>query len=122
MNERAGLELLRALSALGYSFVTVTPETHRRVVARPDRAHARDLRGVFGWSLEFEEGLLPPDLFAALRSGGLVERCVANSPGGSSPSSNSRLQPNTSRRSRAWFFPGRATTRLWVSGVTVTKE
>jgi methylase of polypeptide subunit release factors len=74
VNERAGLELLRALSALGYAFVTVTPETHRRVVARRDKTRATDLRDVFGWSLPFEEGLLPADLFATLRESGLVER------------------------------------------------
>ena len=75
MNERAGLELLRTLSRLGYAFVTVTPETQKRIVARHHKEHARDLRDVFGWSLEFEEDLLPHDLFATLRDGGLVERC-----------------------------------------------
>jgi len=75
LNEQAGLALLRALDAHGYAFVPVTPETHKRVVARPDKARARDLRGAFGWSLKFEEGLLAPDLFAVLRDGGVVERC-----------------------------------------------
>lgn len=74
MNEQAGLELLRALDAARYAFVPVTPETHKRVVARPEKARARDLRDVFGWSLPFEQDLLPPGLFAILRDGGLVER------------------------------------------------
>ncbi|MEA3041563.1 MAG: hypothetical protein QOC65_1052 [Sphingomonadales bacterium] len=73
--EDAALRLLRALDALGYSFVTVTPETHKRVLARPVMARARDLRGVFGWSLRFAEALLPRDLFALLREGNLIEPC-----------------------------------------------
>jgi methylase of polypeptide subunit release factors len=74
LDERAALTLLRALEADGYAFVPVTPETHKRVVARPDKRQARDLRDVFGWSLPFDERLLPGDLFSALRDGGLVER------------------------------------------------
>ena len=74
LNEQAGLALLRALEALEYAFVPVTPETHKRVVARPEKSGARDLRDVFGWSLEFDEDLLSCDLFVTLRDGGLVER------------------------------------------------
>ncbi|HEX8644876.1 MAG TPA: methyltransferase [Allosphingosinicella sp.] len=73
MDEKAGLALLRALDALGYGFVTVTPATHKRVVARPAKQRARDLRDVFGWSLPFDDALLPADLVAAMRDGGLVE-------------------------------------------------
>lgn len=72
-SEEAGLALLRALAALGYAFVPVTPETHKRVVARPAKERALDLRDAFGWSLEFDEDLLPQNLFATLRDGGLVE-------------------------------------------------
>ena len=75
MEEQAGPALLRALDALEYAFVPVTPATHERVVARPEKARARDLRDVFGWSLEFDEDLLSGDLFATLRDGGLVARC-----------------------------------------------
>lgn len=72
--EMAALRLLGVLDSLGYRFVTVTPETHKRVVARPAMARARDLRGVFGWSLAFDEALLPGDLFALLREAELIER------------------------------------------------
>ena len=75
MNEQAGLALLRALDANGHAFVPVTPETHKRVIARQEKAQARDLRDVFGWSLKFEESLLAPDMFAVLRNGGVIERC-----------------------------------------------
>ena len=68
------LDLLQALSALEYRFVTVTPETHRRVLERdPDRI-AADLRDVFGWSLPFERDLLPPALWDALERSGLAAR------------------------------------------------
>jgi hypothetical protein len=73
VNEEAGLAVLRALDALAYRFVPVTPETHKRVVARPGKSEAGDLRDVFGWSLPFEEPLLPPGLLAAMREGGLLE-------------------------------------------------
>jgi release factor glutamine methyltransferase len=58
----------RALLAAGYHFVTVTPETHRRVNARAGTRPAASLRDVFGWSRPFDPGLLPPamiDLLAA---------------------------------------------------------
>lgn len=59
--DRALVELGRALKAASYQFVTVTPETHRRVLERDQRA-ARDLRDVFGWSRRFEPALLPDEL------------------------------------------------------------
>jgi methylase of polypeptide subunit release factors len=52
-NDAALSELLAALARRGYAFVTPTPATHARVVARPDRAQARDLAGVLGWNLPF---------------------------------------------------------------------
>lgn len=65
--ERAGLELLRALDAAGYDFTAPTPETHRRVVARASMRVAWDLRGVFGWSLPFDEAIVGPDILGLLR-------------------------------------------------------
>ena len=54
----------RALRDEGYRFVTPTPETHRRVLARG--GEARDLRDVFGWSKPFAPGLLPRRIAALL--------------------------------------------------------
>lgn len=64
-------ELGLALRDAGYHFVTPTPETHRRVIAR--RTHARDLRDVFGWSLPFERALLAPALFDRLVAAGACD-------------------------------------------------
>lgn len=62
--------LLAELHERDYRFVTPTPATHDRVVAGPTMGEARDLRGVFGWSLPFERSLLPSKLLAALDAGG----------------------------------------------------
>jgi methylase of polypeptide subunit release factors len=72
--DRALVDLGARLRALGYRFVTPTPETHRRVNARPENTEARSLRDVFGWSRPFREGLLPPDLAALLEAAGAAER------------------------------------------------
>lgn len=71
--ERAAAGLLAALDAEGYDFVTVTPETHGRVIARANKAQAADLRDIFGWSLKFARQTLPPRLFDLLETAGLVE-------------------------------------------------
>ncbi|MDB5441191.1 MAG: class SAM-dependent methyltransferase [Caulobacteraceae bacterium] len=65
-------DLLHALKAAGYAFITPTPATHQRVIAR--KSLARDLRDVFGWNLPFADGLLPNDLMDILRQGDLIEK------------------------------------------------
>lgn len=64
--------LLGALEARGYAFVTPTPATHARVVAR--KQSAENLRDIFGWSLPFEAETLDPDLTALLDAGGALAR------------------------------------------------
>jgi methylase of polypeptide subunit release factors len=66
-------DLLRRLKALDYDFVTVTPATHARIIARPDRSRAHSLRDIFGWSLPFARETLPADLFALLEQAGAIE-------------------------------------------------
>jgi methylase of polypeptide subunit release factors len=61
----------QALDEAGYAFVTPTPETHRRVLARG--VEARTLRDVFGWSRPFARGALPQRLFDLLEDAGAVE-------------------------------------------------
>lgn len=71
--ERAAL--LEALRARKYSFVTPTPATHARVLARPDKTLARDLRDIFGWSLPFTPDVIDTDLMANMRrAGALAQR------------------------------------------------
>jgi SAM-dependent methyltransferase len=71
--QRALVELGRELSRLGYHFTTPTPETHRRAISHKGGT-AQDLRGVFGWSLPFEEALLPPRVLALLAESGALVR------------------------------------------------
>lgn len=68
------LRLLAELEEAGYDFVTPTPATHKRVIARPQMRRAADLRGIFGWSLPFASDLLSAGLFETLLSAGLLER------------------------------------------------
>ena len=65
-------KLGRALRETGYSFITPTPSTHRRVVARLERA--RTLRDVFGWSRPFSPDLPGPPLLTLLEEAGALER------------------------------------------------
>jgi len=67
-------ELLRFLAQRDYRFITPTPATHQRVLARPDRQRADDLRDVFGWSLPFATEILDPTLCSMLDAAGLIER------------------------------------------------
>jgi len=71
--EPALLDLLNFLDRSGYDFVTATPATHQRVVARPDRQRARSMRDIFGWSLPFEPDLLGGEMLDRLEAAGLVE-------------------------------------------------
>ena len=68
------LGLLAALRASDYRFVTVTPETHRRLLERDPSRLAQDLRGVFGWNLPFEESLLPAPVRSAFERSGMAKR------------------------------------------------
>jgi SAM-dependent methyltransferase len=73
MSPEAALgSVLRFLSARGYRWTTPTPETQRRVLARPDRQVAVDLPGIFGWSLPFAPEIVEPQLLALMRAGGIV--------------------------------------------------
>jgi len=62
----------RALRDEGYSFVTPTPQTHRRVLAR--NGEASGLRDVFGWSKPFRPGVLPRRIEALLDAAKAVRR------------------------------------------------
>ncbi len=71
--EQALGALLEALAATGYAFVPPTPETHRRVNARPGNEIAADLRGVFGWSRAFAADLVGQRLFGLMGDAGILE-------------------------------------------------
>jgi SAM-dependent methyltransferase len=70
--DAALLELLTHLRVFDYRFITPTPETHRRVLARKAGTAARDLRDVFGWNLPFPPTLFPAPLFERLANLGVL--------------------------------------------------
>ncbi|HKY80022.1 MAG TPA: methyltransferase [Sphingobium sp.] len=56
----------------GYHFVTPTPATHQLVVSRPDRAEARHLTDILGWSLPFSPDMLDPEMLDLLQEAGAL--------------------------------------------------
>ena len=60
-----------------YSFVAVTPATHKSVNARPENLWARDMRDVFGWSRPFKPNVLDLGLFQAAREAGAAQKVAA---------------------------------------------
>jgi methylase of polypeptide subunit release factors len=70
MNEAdaALLRLIETLRARDYHFITPTPATHARVIAREDRRRARDLADVLGWSLPFAPEGIDADVLDLLRA------------------------------------------------------
>ncbi|HEX8301960.1 class I SAM-dependent methyltransferase [Sphingomonas sp.] len=71
--DAALLALLRMLAARGYRFVTPTPATHARVIARPDRREARSLEDALGWSLPFARDLLDGEVLELLGAAEVLE-------------------------------------------------
>jgi methylase of polypeptide subunit release factors len=61
------LTLLHHLKSTDYRFVTPTPATHKRVLARTAGGEASDLRGVLGWSLPFRAASFDPTALRLLR-------------------------------------------------------
>ncbi len=68
------VELGRCLAAAEYRFVTTTPATHARVLARSGEAEAETLRDVFGWNRWFREGTIPRGWINFLDEAGVLER------------------------------------------------
>src|SRR3546814_5355235 len=71
--DAALLDLLDYLEKAGYRFITPTPPTHARVIARPDRQRARSLEDVLGWNLPFAPGTIDDDAVRLLHQAGLID-------------------------------------------------
>ena len=73
LRQQALLALLRYLQDQGYDFITPTPATHARVLARPTSSRCgSDLRDAFGWNRPFPAVLLPHALLQQLQAVGMV--------------------------------------------------
>lgn len=73
VQDEALVELLAALKAQHYRFITPTPATHSRVLANRPGQQALNLRDVLGWSLPFEPEVLPSPVLALLQTARAVE-------------------------------------------------
>lgn len=65
--------LLTALRERQYHFVTPTPATHARVLAKRKRQEANDLRDVFGWSLPFRAETIDAALLKIVQDKNLLD-------------------------------------------------
>src|SRR5690606_6813121 len=61
------------LKSTGYEFVTVTPATHARVMARNPARQADTLEDIFGWNLPFAAEAMPEEALNLLRSASVLE-------------------------------------------------
>jgi SAM-dependent methyltransferase len=71
--QQALVALGRRLLSDGYRFTTVTPETHRRVLARDEAPVATITTRVFGWSMPFACQELDAAVVADLDTAGVLE-------------------------------------------------
>jgi methylase of polypeptide subunit release factors len=69
--EEALCALGATLKELDYQFVTVTPATHSRVLARAT-GHGRTLRDAFGWNRLMDPSALPDAVLRLARQAGVV--------------------------------------------------
>jgi methylase of polypeptide subunit release factors len=64
------ISLGKTLRSRGYSFVAVTPATHRRVLSRPQAG--TDLRSIFGWNRPFAKEAIEDRLFDLVAEAGVL--------------------------------------------------
>lgn len=72
--DRALLNLGRGLKESGYRFITPTPLTHERMYRRLGTPLAMNLRDVFGWSMPFDNDLLPEAFREELQQAEVIEK------------------------------------------------
>ena len=72
--DSALLNLLMLLREQDYRFITPTPASHARVLARPGRDRAANLRDLLGWSLPFAPGTVDAGVEDLLRQAGMIEQ------------------------------------------------
>ena len=73
--DRALIDLLHWLKAQNYAFVTPTPLSHARHLARAGPAHeAKCLRDILGWNAPFRANTVAPECLAMLHAGDALVR------------------------------------------------
>ncbi|MGJ7506303.1 methyltransferase [Variovorax sp. GT1P44] len=71
-NREALVSLGRALLRSGYRFTTVSPESHRRFLARFPREMGTSLRDAFGWNLPIRPADMPDDIRLLSQEAGIL--------------------------------------------------
>jgi len=74
--DQALAALLRYLDEIGYRFVTATPASHARVLARDRLRTGSTPAEVLGWSLPFARGRIDQAIEALLANAGAIEETV----------------------------------------------
>ncbi len=64
--------LLGELAASNYSFITPTPVTHQRVLARTTTDAVRTLRDIFGWNRPFKAADVGPGMLEIMDNAGVL--------------------------------------------------
>ncbi len=64
--DQALIALGRQLKSDGYHFITVTPETHARILKRADFQIGTSLEHIFGWNIPFHAESLPSNILDLL--------------------------------------------------------
>jgi hypothetical protein len=72
--DSALIDMLVRLKARGYRFVTISPESHARVLARPGREQARTIEDALGWNLDFPRDIVPSDIRNCLHRAVMIDR------------------------------------------------
>ncbi|AUW57348.1 methyltransferase [Sphingobium sp. SCG-1] len=72
IDKHAALDLLMHLQSIGYQFVTITPASHGRVVARAGRKEAQSIRDILGWSQPYRPGAIDAKVERLLEDAGIV--------------------------------------------------
>lgn len=70
------IKLLGYLKQQQYTFVTVTPVSHQRILDRykGQSQQARNLRDIFGWNMPFQQDAMPLEVFEMLKAIRLIHQ------------------------------------------------
>lgn len=69
------VQLGQFLKKCGYSFTTVTPQTHAFVNRRSGNEWASDLEGIFGWNRPFHTQVAPAEMLNLMHAAGVAQLC-----------------------------------------------
>ena len=72
--DTALLALIAYLKERRYHFITATPATHARILARSPNGCAQNLRDMFGWSLPFDPQQIDQQLLRILQQADAIEQ------------------------------------------------